>query len=302
MALQTVQFILDHPLSRRNKPKAFRRFLSWQIRSRLTNQPVVYSFVDQSRLLVRRGMTGATGNVYAGLHEFEDMAFVLHALRPDDWFVDVGANIGSYTVLAAAAVGSNCVALEPVPAAYAHLLDNMSLNGVSDRVEPLNIGLGDKNTTLHFSADQDTMNHVVAPSETSENSVEVQVKRLDEVLQGRTPTVIKIDVEGWETNVVAGAESVLSQVEPLAVLMEFGLGERYGFDDQDLYEKMLNLGFEAVSYSPFDRQILRFSAGEVARSQPETCVRGNILFVNQIDYFRERVAAAPTYRALDIDI
>ena len=62
------------------------------------------------------GMTGATGNVYCGLHEFEDMALVLHALRPRDLFVDVGANVGSYTVLggqpARVALASN-PSLEP---------------------------------------------------------------------------------------------------------------------------------------------------------------------------------------------
>jgi hypothetical protein len=63
--------------------------------------PVVVPFVGDTRLLVARGMRGATGNVYVGLHEFEEMAFALHALRPSSRFIDVGANVGSYTVLAA---------------------------------------------------------------------------------------------------------------------------------------------------------------------------------------------------------
>jgi hypothetical protein len=56
------------------------------------------------------GMTGATGNLYVGLHEFEEMAFLLHFLRPGDLFADVGANVGSYTILAAVAVerGTHC--------------------------------------------------------------------------------------------------------------------------------------------------------------------------------------------------
>jgi hypothetical protein len=43
-------------------------------------------------------MTGATGNVYYGLHEFQDMAFVTHYLREGYLFADIGANIGSYSV------------------------------------------------------------------------------------------------------------------------------------------------------------------------------------------------------------
>ncbi len=78
-------------------------------------------------------MNGATGNFYTGLHEFEDMSFVLHALRSTDVFVDVGANIGSYTVLAAAVVGAQCIAFEPILETYGHLLQNVNLDGDLNR-------------------------------------------------------------------------------------------------------------------------------------------------------------------------
>jgi hypothetical protein len=50
-------------------------------------------------------MEGRRADVTVGLFEFEEMAFVLHALRGDELFVDVGANVGIYTVLAAGGVG-----------------------------------------------------------------------------------------------------------------------------------------------------------------------------------------------------
>ena len=52
-------------------------------------------------------MIGATGNLFCGLHEIEDMGFVLHFLRSDDIFLDVGVNVGTYTVLAAGVAGSS---------------------------------------------------------------------------------------------------------------------------------------------------------------------------------------------------
>ena len=62
--------------------------------------PVVVNYINDSRLLVQTGMTGATGNIYTGLHEFEDMGFALHFLQEGDYFIDLGVNVGSYTVLA----------------------------------------------------------------------------------------------------------------------------------------------------------------------------------------------------------
>lgn len=104
--LNSLRFILDHPLNHDRKWAAFLRWLRWQLGSRLLPGAVLVPFVEDVALLVKPGMTGATGNVYCGLHEFEDMALVLHALRPDDLFVDIGANIGSYAMLGGG--GSRC--------------------------------------------------------------------------------------------------------------------------------------------------------------------------------------------------
>ena len=80
-------------------------------------------------------MTGVTGNIYAGLHEFADMAFVLHFLRAGDLFADVGANVGSYTILASGVVGCRTVAFEPDPVTAAALERNINLNKIAERVE-----------------------------------------------------------------------------------------------------------------------------------------------------------------------
>src|SRR5450759_3401797 len=133
--VRTVCFIVHHPLSRGRKLANLARFACWQIGARLVPGPVAVHFVNSAQLLASPGLAGATGNVYVGLHEFEDMAFVLHFLRPDDLFVDVGANIGSYTILATAGVGANCIAFEPGPDAWEWLCKNIDLNGVRSRVD-----------------------------------------------------------------------------------------------------------------------------------------------------------------------
>src|ERR1700761_268360 len=95
-----LRFIYSHPLNRNNKLKSIFRFLKWQINIRLNPYPIIYTYTEKAKLIVKKGMTGATGNMYCGLHEYNEMAFLLHLLREDDLFIDIGANIGSYTVLA----------------------------------------------------------------------------------------------------------------------------------------------------------------------------------------------------------
>lgn len=97
--LNTLKFIWSHPLNAYGRWAALGRFARWQAASRLLAGPIALPFVEETRLFASKGMTGATGNWYCGLHEYAEMAFVLHFLRDSDLFVDVGANVGSYTVL-----------------------------------------------------------------------------------------------------------------------------------------------------------------------------------------------------------
>ena len=79
--LNTLSFLLNHPLSQGRKLQTLRRLVAWQIGARLVPGPVACPFANGSWLLVQPGLTGATGNLYVGLHEFADMAVVLHVLR-----------------------------------------------------------------------------------------------------------------------------------------------------------------------------------------------------------------------------
>ena len=119
--------------------------------SRLLSGPIALPFVEGTSLFASRGMTGATGNWYCGLHEVRDMAFVLHMLRRGEQFLDVGANVGSYTVLAAGAVGAQVTSVEPVPRTFAHLQRNVALNGLSATVNAWQGGLSDSAGTLRFT-------------------------------------------------------------------------------------------------------------------------------------------------------
>lgn len=284
---QTLKFISDHPLNRGRRIRAFSRFVWWQVRSRLFRRPVVYRWVNGSKLMVRSGETGVTGNVYGGLHEFEDMAYLLHVTTPEDLFVDVGANVGAYTVLACAVKGTTGICCEPVPGTYGRLLENLRLNDLSGRVEALNIGLADKEGELLFTSGENTTNHVVSENEHAPSSVRVKVAPLDAVLHGRVPSVLKIDVEGFETTVLAGASATLSSATLHSVIMELnGSGSRYGFDEDAILKTMEQFGFLPFRYEPFTRA-LRSLGGQKSQS-------GNTLFVRNVEVAQERIRLSPT--------
>ena len=72
------------------------RFVRWQLGTLVLGaSAVVVPWVDDTLLVAQRGMAGATGNLYCGLHEYADMSLVLDLLNPGDLFVDIGANVGN---------------------------------------------------------------------------------------------------------------------------------------------------------------------------------------------------------------
>jgi len=246
-------------------------------------------YVDDTWLFAARGMTGATGNWYCGLHEVAEMAFVLHLLRPDDHFVDVGANVGSYTILAGGGAKARVTAVEPIPETFASLRRNVALNALDDRVSCHRLGLSAAPGTLRFTSGLDTVNHVLSEKE-DEAFLEVPVVRLDDLIEkAEPPVLIKVDVEGHELAVLRGASKTLAHPGLLAVVMETnGSGARYGVSDDELRAEMAHHGFAPFGYEPFERCLMNATAPS-----------GNTVFVRDCAAVETQLRMAPRFRLVN---
>lgn len=286
--IAVLRFVLTHPVSTRNKGAALIRFLRWQIGSRLLGKVVVQPWINGARFYVTRSETGLTGNIYNGLHEFPEMGFLLHFLRAEDHFVDIGANAGSYSVLAGKAIGAKVIAFEPLPATYHRLIENMRLNHLETSAQCRYLGLAAVPGRIRFTASSDTMNHVVSASEAEVAFVEVPVSTLDDELAGVVPALMKIDVEGFEWPVLQGGLRTLAEQGLRAVIMELnGSGNRYGHDESQILELMQRLGFKSCHYNPFSR-VLTILEGKNQKG-------GNTIFVRDPDSVRACLKAAPAF-------
>jgi len=231
----------------------------------------VFEFVNGSKMFAQSGMTGATGNLYVGLHEFAEMAFLMHFMRPDDLFVDVGANVGSYTVLASAAIGAHVIAFEPGDEAFVWLIRNLNLNEVSDRVDARREAVGARMGVVSFTSGLDTVNHI-----DTDGTVSVSITTLD-ISCNRVPALIKIDVEGSEADVLRGASNILANPEAQAVLVEL--------NDEAATRLLEDFGFACCDYHPFERSL-------TPRSD---CLSGNGIFIKNIEQVSLQLRSAPAF-------
>ena len=149
---------------------------------------------------------------------------MLTLLKPGDVFVDVGANIGYFSVLAASVVGPTgaVFAFEPDPENYRLLKANVTLNDMADCVSPVQSALSDVSGDgrLYLSADN-LGDHQLFVGDESRESVSVAMLRGCEYLAEKTSRIdlVKIDVQGSEHHALVGLMPLLSVVDPAPTLI-----------------------------------------------------------------------------------
>lgn len=166
----------------------------------------VRELLDQSRYLY-------------GMHEFVASSVFVANIPVGSVVLDIGANLGEYTVLAARATGihGRVIAYEPNPTVRKRLVRNINANGFGNvEVCPNALGSEDGIAVLRVPHDESGLGTLLPEAVGTEFPVEV--RRLDGVLvkQNRTRlSMIKLDVEGFELEVLRGAQETIAEMRPV---------------------------------------------------------------------------------------
>lgn len=153
----------------------------------------------------------------------EEYGAFRHAVRPGSTVLDVGANVGAYSLLFALWAGPSgrVIAFEPAPASVAGLREQLRLNGLSDRVEVVPSAVADVVGFASFECDGVSGSNAIVSRASGARLITVATTSIDAFCAGRgvRPDVIKIDVEGAELDVLRGARQTLA-VSSVEVFME----------------------------------------------------------------------------------
>jgi len=285
--LSILKYIIGHPLGRRHKIKSVSRFISWQLSHYLNPGEKTVSFFNGAKMIVRKNDTGVTGNIYVGIQDFYELSFALHFLDEKDIFVDVGANVGFYSIILAKSKNVNSIAFEPIPSTYFKLEKNVKINSLSNNVFTKNIAIGSSIGQLRMSSDLDTVNHVKSNSNEGMQDIFVEVGDLSTIFSnGEYPSLIKIDVEGFETEVIGGMKNVLLSDSLKAIIIELnGSGGRYGYDESLIHKTLLQHSFKPFHYDPFERKLTELNSYG----------SNNTLYLRDLYFIYNRVKNAPKF-------
>jgi FkbM family methyltransferase len=173
-------------------------------------------------------------------------------LRPGGAFLDVGAHVGTVTLLGARRVGERgrVFAVEPLPRLAALLRRSLALNDAAERVTiaACAAGAAESEATLHVGEVLGHSSLLPLPDAPSSGTVRVPVRRVDDVVPpGTRIDAAKIDAEGAELEVWRGMRRVLEESPGLAAVLEFGPSHlaRAGVSPEAWLGELEGAGFES---------------------------------------------------------
>lgn len=189
---------------------------------------VMTEFSNGSKLWIDLGDTGVSQACLKNQFEPQETVLVRRLLKPGQIFLDIGANIGWFSVVAAEIVGveGKVFSFEPRNTTFHYLQKTVIANKFEDRFNLFNFALGEKEDTLRIVWGTNTNNPggtwLVSSASVSDllpttthTYQDILVKKLDDINEIQQVDFIKIDVEGAEPLVLRGAENLLLKSRPI---------------------------------------------------------------------------------------
>lgn len=180
-----------------------------------------FTYVADKSDMMARGVVWGNLKVWeaTSLRVFSELS------RTSERFLDVGAYSGVYSLIACADGPGEAIAFEPNPAIRPLLERNIRANGWEGRITVVPKGASDGPGPARMTIPSDT---TAARVDDSGSGPTIELTTIDEVLDGRSADIIKVDVEGLEARVLTGAAETLGRYTP-ALIVE-SLDER-SFED-----------------------------------------------------------------------
>lgn len=188
---------------------------------------------------------------YCGTYEPQTTALIRSALASGDTFLDIGANVGHYTFLAAKAVGpaGRVIAIEASKSTAERLAADVTSNGLDHIVTVHNVAAADEASSVFLYAGHDPsqvgMRHL-DPSPRDDAIEATRQMPLDDLLPGLRTDVVKLDIEGAELRALVGMRHILTNHRPRLVVAEMQeeMLARFGDSPDTVNAFFTELGYE----------------------------------------------------------
>ena len=172
----------------------------------------------------------------------------LERLKDGGTFLDVGANVGMFSMTVASHLENVEIhAFEPVPANFLVLSNNLTINNLEAKVISNNLAVGRSCGTISMAIDGQLSHVSVTEAESNLQTTGINLVSLDDYCKSNNLTdvkLIKCDVEGFELDVVLGGKELIQSQKPSLILeIEEKWTSRYNYTAKDIFDVLETLGY-----------------------------------------------------------
>lgn len=189
--------------------------------------------------------------------EYFERNYLLHHLKSGDFLIDIGAHFGLYSIFASASVQDlHCVALEPHPANFEVMKTSIRHSGLQHRIKGLQCALGGRDGIGKLRINSSMGHHLIRDDSSELGVIDTPLHSLDNLINkfqfGHSAMRIwlKVDTEGREKSVLAGASELLRSGKVQGILWESSVGSLENPANKDIELFLRNFGFCTKKISP----------------------------------------------------
>jgi len=187
--------------------------------------------------------------VSSRLREGKELEIISSFIKNGGVFLDIGANVGYYSLMAAKLGATKIIAVEPNPIVLDRFKINIKFNGFDSKIKTFQIGIGAKRTTMELRlSDVDMGSSSIVNSKLNSDKIKIKIIPLSELLKKEVITkidVLKIDIEGFEDRALFPYFKTLDKkLYPRLILMEDSSQKDW---EQNIYEWLLANGYRVLA-------------------------------------------------------
>lgn len=246
--------ILNHPFNKGKLINTLGRVFWWKFNQNFIKLPTIVGIVNGVKCICYPDSSYGGLVVYKGLPEYEEMTYISSNLKNGDIFIDIGANIGAVSLIAASKVGpkGRVFAFEPNKKVLPRLFENVSLNNMDKTIQISNTAISNNVSQVAFVNEKASeVSHISYSKPMGKSGDLVKTTTLDKFFDDQKLSkvkMVKIDVEGAELSVLEGCILSFNKIEMMLIEINKN-SEKYGNSTKETFNFIVNQGFKIYRFS-----------------------------------------------------
>ena len=212
MFIKSLFNVLYHPLNKSQKVFIFFRILFWKLNQLFFKYPVVIQFTKSIKCICYPQSSYGSMIIYEHFPDYFEAQFLLKILKKDSNFVDVGAGLGDYSLLAAEKIKTGHIyAFEPVSLPCSQFKENIAINNLQNIITLSTEVVSNSNKGVHFDEEDITeVSHISAQAKGKKHP-SISLDSLVKQKNIKKIYILKVDVEGAEMLVLSGGKKIFKK-------------------------------------------------------------------------------------------